>query len=198
MSFADIRRVLMLLCLAGSFIFYHLWKVSYPPANKRIAPRVLYKVRAYTTSKEEVTKIKKIAKDMGVKGSVCKGVRKVKKFLGYVVYQDFSTEEGIEKIEYIRDFLEANGYVPRIEEDKKKSCVRVQVGKVYSTKDKALHVAKNIKERSLVPFKVEKFFKDTPYKAFVIVFSNIRCRDVAVKLKDKLSKITSDVEMISY
>jgi len=198
MSSADVRRVLMLLCLVGIFVFYYLWKVSYPPTDKNIVPRALYKVRAYTTSKEEVMKIKKVAKDIGVKGSVYKDVRKVKKFLGYVVYQDFSTKEGIEKIEYIRDFLEANGYVPRIEEDKKKSCVRVQVGRIYSTKDKALHVAKKIKERSLVPFKVEKFFKDTPYKAFVVVFSNIRHRDVAIKLKKELSKITSDVEMISY
>jgi len=176
-----------------------LWLIMKSRATVSAAlPDVLYKVRAYSTSKNKAEEALKAGEELGLKGTRSSCKRDINKFMGYIVAQDFSSKTTGKKVGDISDLLKSRGHKSRILTDKKEKVLTIQVGGHFSSRKKAQEIAKDVYRLSTVSFDVRKNYKRVKYKAFVVVFSNIREREIAQKLKKQLNVLTSDVELITY
>ncbi|MCD4783972.1 MAG: hypothetical protein K8T10_09135 [Candidatus Eremiobacteraeota bacterium] len=135
---------------------------------------------------------------MGFKGTVLKIKKKTKKFMGYIVVQDFSSKTTGKKAEYISDFLGSRGFSSKIIPDSQGKKTTIRVGNYYSNKDKAKEAADKVYESSGVTFDVRKYFKNVSYNAFLVSFPGIREKERANELSQKLQILTSDVKMVMY
>ena len=163
-----------------------------------VVPDAVYKVRAYSTSKEKAGSALKSAKNLGMSGSMSKCKRTITKFMGYVVEQNFTGDSTIKKADSIKGLLKSKGYSFRIIKHPNEKKITLRLKKKFREKAEADKVSEEIFQSSTVPFKVKKHFKKTGYKAFVVVFTGIDNREKAQELKEHLSQYTSDVELVSY
>jgi len=198
MNPSGIRRVLLIIFIILGIIFFRLWKISMPPPAEAPVKSLRYKVRAYALSKQEAEKIKLIGSQEGYKGSVVKGTRTIKKFMGYEVTQDLSPTNDPEKIKYIGEYLRDKGYKSFFSEDKSKNVLRIKIGDSYADEGTAKKVASEVKDITGISFEVKKSFRNNTFKAFIVIFQEIKEKNKAIILKEKISSVNTDVEIISY
>ena len=194
---SSIRRYLLIIVLVLWVVVLWLFLKSRSPVSA-VVPDAVYKVRAYTTSKEKAGAALKSAKSLGMKGSMSKCRRTISKFMGYIVEQDFTGDSTINKADSIKGLLKSKGYSFKIIKHPNEKKLTMRLNKKFRSKEKADKVSEEIFQSSTVTFKVKKHYKKTGYKAFVVVFTGIDNREKAQELKEQLSKYTSDVEMVSY
>jgi hypothetical protein len=198
MNPAGIRRVALVFVVILWLICFWLAKVSSPSSEVLNKPQLLYKIRAYLKQQEDTEKVLSIGQKFGLDGSVTRDSRNIRKFMGYVVVQSFTETKGTDRIGYICEFLESKNFKARILEKRKDGTVVIKVGDVYSDEIKASDLADEIYKQTSTRFDVERYYKNTPYKAFVVVFQDISCKKTAEALKQQVEIITSDTEMVSY
>jgi hypothetical protein len=198
MSPTGIRRTALISVIVLWFTCFWLAKVSSPSPEIINKPQLLYKVRAYLKSQEDAEKVKAIGQNFTLNGTISRDIRTIKKFMGYVVIQDFADLRGSERIGYICEYLESKSYPAQVLEERPDGTVIVQIGDIYPDEEKAREVAEEVFTQTSNRFYVERYFKDTPYKAFVVVFQDISCKKTAEELKQNIEIITADTELVSY
>lgn len=197
MNTSEFRRIsiviILILWIASLCLFLRSRNTE---DQKKKAP--LFKVKAYFTTRAIAGKALEEAKKMGFKGTMQKSKKKTRKFMGYIVAQDFSSETTRKKAQYISDFLGSRGFSSKIIPDSQGNKTTIRVGNYYSNKDKAKKTADKVYESSGVTFDVRKYFKNVSYNTFLVSFPGIREKERANKLSQKLQVLTSDVEMVMY
>lgn len=197
MNPASIRRVSIAASLVLVFVFFWLWNISQPLVENE-EPKIFYKVRAYTTSRDQAVEIKKLGQQFDLQGSLSKNLRKTKKFMGYVVTQDFLKSKSSNSAQYVNEYLKSEGYKTTVMPGSDPQTIRIRVGETYPSPEEAQKVADSIYKLATVTFEVKEYYKEVFYRTFVVVFQNIENKETAQKLKDEIEVITSDVEMVSY
>lgn len=192
-----VRRILIIIVLILWSASLWLYISSNPPASA-VMPNVKYKLRAYTTAKDKAEKVLNSGRAMGLKGSISRTGRTIKKFMGYTVEQDFSSETTMRKAGYVKDLLKSKGYNLKVikSPDGKKLTFRVK--EIFKGKGEAEKVAQEIFEASTVTFNVRQHYKNSAYTAFMVVFPGIGAKEKAEELKAGISVYTTDTELVSY
>lgn len=196
MTSAGLRRISVLFLLILCACFYWLWRQS-KKDHYVLPPDLMYKVRAYTPLKRDAERVMALGRQSGYKGQILKTGRTIKKLMGYEVVQDFKLSRGSPHTSYIMEFLSSKGFRPIIVQNNGE-LYRIRVNGFYPNEKDALNLADEILQKTKVSFEVRKHVRETPYKAFSVVFDGITQKKDARKLKDDISVITSDVEMVVY
>jgi len=195
---SEFRRIsiiiVLVLWIAGLCLFLRTKNTG--EHNKK--KTVLFKVKAFCTSRAVAEKSLGEAKKMRFKGNVQKVTRKTRKFMGYIVIQDFSTRTTEKKVQDIIDFLGSHGFKTRVISDSPGKKVTIRVGNYYPDAEKAQKLADKVYESSGVSFDVRKYFKNVSYKTFLVSVPGIREKEKANKLSRKFQILTSDVETVMY
>ncbi len=189
-------RRIILIAIVLLLVIYYIGRVTKVDDNNR-SSSMLYKVRAYVTSREDAQLLLKVGRRTGFKGSVSKGKGTIKKFKGYIVAQDFARNDP-EYIQYIAEFLANEGIENQVEDHPDGKTVTIRARQFFSDEDSAQKLAGTLQKKSFVTFKVMKYMDEVPYKAYIVVFQNIDTKEKAEKLKVEIEKICSEVELISY
>ncbi len=194
---SPVRRIIIVIVLILWSVVLWLYVNSKPPVSA-VMPDIRYKLRAYTTVKDKAEKVLSTGRTMGLKGSMSRTGRTIKKFMGYTVEQDFSGETTMRKAGYVKDLLKSRGYNLKVikSTDGKKLTFRVK--DIFKGKSEAEQVAQKIFEASTVTFNVRQYYKNSAYTAFMVVFPGISQKEKAEELKEGISVYTTDIELISY
>ncbi len=192
-----LRRLAAIISIVLFAIFVWLWNNSQPATVQVKKPPVLYKVRAFTQSRADAENLVPLGEAREVKSYTTETNRTIRKFMGFRVIQQFKVDEDSPHGGYIRDFLVSRGFEVTIV-NRDRDSLTLQVGGACPRQELAEDLAQKVYENTGVSFEVEKYFKETPYRAFTVIFDEIDSRQTAEELRSLAEEVTSEVELVSY